>query len=72
MSRELDTIIRKSFEKHGVQEGAAVTDPDVINKIIGEISHRAALHMLNLPHEETIQGADIVAKLEAARKNRHE
>jgi hypothetical protein len=68
LSRELDSITRTSFEKHGVEEGAAVTDPATIKAIIGEISHRTALHMLNLPHEEAIQGVDIAAKLEAVRK----
>jgi hypothetical protein len=68
MSREFDSIIRASFEKHGVGDDSVVTDPTTQKAIIGEVSHRAALHMLNLTHEETVEGADIVATLEAARK----
>jgi hypothetical protein len=68
MSREVDKIARSVFEKHGVKEGSSVMDPAIKNLILGEISQRVALHMMNLPHEETVKGEDIVTHLNERRQ----
>jgi hypothetical protein len=68
LDRELKSIIRAVFEKHGIAEGAAVTDPELKNRILGEISQRAAFHAMDLPHEEVVKAIDIVARLNALRQ----
>ena len=67
MSREFDTIIRNAFDKNDVSEGAAVPDAETARRISFEIGQRAALHFMNLPNEETVPGADIVARLQTIR-----
>lgn len=66
--REFGRISRRVFEKHGIVEGTAVTDPKVKRLILAEIVHRAGLHIMNLPHEESVSGAEIVATVNAQRK----
>lgn len=68
MSRELDTIIRRAFEKNGVAEGAAIPDAETARRISFDIAERAAKHIMNLPHEETVPGQDIVARVQALRR----
>ncbi len=69
-SREFETIIRRSFERHGIKEDVVVSDPALLQRIIGDISHRTALHFLNIPYEEAVEGADIIAAMNAARANK--
>jgi hypothetical protein len=70
MSREIDKIIRNVFEKHGIADGTAVTDPVVKNLILGEISQRVAFHAMNLPYEQTVKGEDIVTQVNVLRQRR--
>lgn len=63
LGRQTEAIIRAVFEKHGVVEGTAVTDPVVKQAILGEITHRFGLHVMNLPFEEKVSGAAIIEAL---------
>ena len=54
MFRELDSIIPSSLEKHGVRPGHIEAD----NR---DISYRAALHLIDLRHEEAIDRQEIIA-----------
>jgi hypothetical protein len=72
MAREFESIARVVFKKHGIAELTPETDPALVRLIVGEISQRAAHHVMNLPHEETVPGQDIVARLQAIRGNPNE
>jgi hypothetical protein len=72
MSRELERIVRSVFKKHGIVGDAVVADPEILKKIIGEISQRAASHIMDIPHEETVTGDDLFAKLRAALHKHYE
>jgi hypothetical protein len=65
--RELHRIAGEVFAKYGITDfNAPITDAELLNKIIFEISRRFASHALHLPHVETLTGADIVALLREA------
>jgi hypothetical protein len=69
--RELNRIAVDVFEKHGiVNENEPITDPELLNKIIGEMSRRFASHALGFPHMEDLTGEEIVARLRAVRSDR--
>lgn len=63
LSRQTEAIVRAVFEKHGIVEGTAATDPAVKQAILGEIAHRFGLHVMNLPFEEKVSGAAILDAL---------
>jgi hypothetical protein len=67
LNRQTEAIIREVFEKHGIAEGTAVTDPIIKQTILNEIVQRFVLHIMNLPHEEKVSGAAI---LDALKKKR--
>src|ERR1700734_926060 len=67
--RELNRIVDEVFEKLGiVNPDEPITDPQLLNKIVWEISRRFASHALNLPHVENLTGEEIVARLMAIRE----
>ena len=67
-TRELNRIATDVFEKHGiVDEHEPITDPQLRDKIAGEVAQRFALHALGLPYVENLTGEEIVARLKAAR-----
>jgi hypothetical protein len=41
--------------------------PAHLQRIIGDINHRAAMPFLNMPHEEKVDGVEIIAAITAAR-----
>ena len=56
------------FVKHGiVDEHEPITDPQLRDKIAGEVAQRFALHALGLPYVENLTGEEIVERLKAAR-----
>jgi hypothetical protein len=66
--RELNRIVADVFAKNGiVDEHEPITDPQLRDKIAGEISRRFALHALGLPYVEDVTGEEIVARLRAVR-----
>lgn len=66
--RELNRIAADVFAKNGiVDEHEPITDPQLGDKIAGEISRRFALHALGLPYVEDVTGEEIVARLTAVR-----
>jgi hypothetical protein len=65
LGRQTQAIVRAVFEKHGILEGTAVTDPVVKQAILGEITHRFGLHVMNLPFEEKVSGATILDALKS-------
>lgn len=60
LNRQTEAIIRGVFEKHGIAEGTAVTEPAVKQTILNEIAQRFGLHIMNLPHQEKVSGAAIL------------
>jgi HNH endonuclease len=64
--RELNRIADEVFEKHGVvSDDQPITDPELFQEIVWEISRRFASHALALPHVETLTGEAIAARLKA-------
>jgi hypothetical protein len=67
--RELNRIIADVFEKNGIHnEHEPITDLQLRNKIIFDISRRLASHALGLPYVENITGEEIAARLKAIRE----
>jgi hypothetical protein len=65
--RERNRIADEVFEKHGiVSDDEPIADPELLKKIVWDLSHRLASHALNLPHVETLTGEEIVARLREA------
>jgi hypothetical protein len=69
MSRQLGTISHQVFEKYGLAEITSETDPELAKTIFGEISRRAAMHIMSVPFTENLPGEEIIARLRAARSN---
>jgi hypothetical protein len=67
LNREIESIIRAVFEKHGVTEGDAVTDPVLQKKIVAEISQRVAHHVMDVPFEDALSGEELLTRVRAAR-----
>jgi len=66
--RELNRIADDVFKRNGiVDQDEAITDPELIRKIVSEISQRFAAHALGLPHVENLTGEEIVARLKEIR-----
>lgn len=60
--RELSWIADEIFAKHGVTNpNEPIADPELLNKIGGDMRHRFGLHALSLPYVENLSGKDIVA-----------
>ena len=66
MSKEVEKIARATFEKFGVSEGGSITDLATQKEFVREFSSRFALHLMNIPREETISGDELVRRLRAA------
>jgi hypothetical protein len=67
--RELNRIANDVFSKYGIlSDDQPITDPELLNKIIWEISQRFSAHALALPHVENLSGEEIVARLKAIRE----
>jgi hypothetical protein len=65
--RELHRIADDVFAGYGiVSDDEPIADPELLNKIIWDISRRVASHALNLPHVENLTGAEVVARLKDA------
>jgi HNH endonuclease len=67
LGRELENIKRAVFEKHGVVDGVAVTDPAIRKSIVGEIEQRVAFHVAGIPYEESVSGEAVAARLRTVR-----
>ncbi len=67
MNREIESIIRTVFERHGVTEGETVSDPALQKKIVAEISQRVAFHLMDLPFENRLSGEELITRVRAAR-----
>jgi hypothetical protein len=62
--RELGRIVDDVFAKYGVNDDP-VSDPEITQKILSEISRKAAFYIVGLPHVETLSGEDVAAALRA-------
>jgi hypothetical protein len=67
LNREIESITRTVFEKHGVTEGEAVTDPALQKKIVAEVNQRVAFHVMDLPVEDRLSGEELTTRVRAAR-----
>jgi hypothetical protein len=68
-SLELNRIADDVFKKNGILSmDEPITDPQLFDKIVREISQRFAAHALSLPHVENITGEEIVARLRKLRE----
>jgi hypothetical protein len=47
-----------------------IADGEPLKKLVGEFSHRLALHALNLPHVENLSDQEVVARLRDALSKR--
>lgn len=66
--RELTRIADEVFRKHGIMsDDEPITNPELRDKILGEISQRFALHALGLPYVESLTGEQVVALIKEAR-----
>jgi hypothetical protein len=67
--RELTRIVDDVFRKHGIMsDDEPITNPELQDRIIAEISHRFALHALGLPYVESLTGEQVIALIKAARR----
>jgi hypothetical protein len=66
--RELHRIADEVFRKYGiVADDEPIKDPELLNRIVSEISQRFASHALNLPHVENLTGVQIASQLRKLR-----
>jgi hypothetical protein len=69
--RELNRIADEVFAKYGISDpNEPIADGEFLNRLVWELSHRFALHALNLPHVENLSGQDVVARLRDALSTR--
>jgi hypothetical protein len=68
LEREMEYMIRSVFARYGVTEDTAVTDENVKQQILREISQRVASHFLSLPHEQRLEPAEVITMLLGGKK----
>jgi hypothetical protein len=61
--RELERIVDDVFNEHGFADDTAITDQQMQDRIITEISRRAASMVVNVPYEKALSPAEIKALL---------
>ncbi|HKQ10996.1 MAG TPA: HNH endonuclease [Rhizomicrobium sp.] len=61
MRREVARIVDDVWRKHNLAPDQPVSDPDLMRAISNEIAHRLAFHVMDLPFEEKITGAELLA-----------
>jgi hypothetical protein len=66
--RELHRIADEVFKKYGIAtDDEPISDPELLKRIVWEISPRFAFHALNLPYVENLTGAEIADQLKKLR-----
>jgi hypothetical protein len=67
-AKERDRISKEVFKKYGIEgDDELITDPEMVQKITGEIMYRFALHALGLPYEQDLTADQIAGYLNLKR-----
>ena len=59
MEREIKTVVKSVFERHKVVGDTVISDDTAKRQVFGEISRRAALLLLRIPHVQNLSPAEI-------------
>jgi len=66
-------IADEVFDKYGIVDpNAPISDVELLNKIVWEISRRFGLYALNLPHVENLSGQGVVSRMKDALSKRND
>jgi hypothetical protein len=62
MAREFARIVDEVCLKHGVDTDKPITDPELARRVQGEVAARYAHHVLEIPYQEAITGAELLSR----------
>lgn len=70
MDREFKRIVDEVCLKHGLDTGKPIADPELSVRLQAEVWRRYAHHVLGIPYEEAITGAELLARTVIGKKSK--